>query len=451
MSVIIKEKKIEISKEVDVLVVGGGPAGIGAAVSAAREGNSVLLLEKRAFLGGNITASYVETCNWFLYKTQFTEYGLYKELVEKYTAKYGRSDDVRVDSPFRFSSEYFKVFLDEFMKTEKVEVLLYSFVNDVVLNDKKITAAIIQTKNGPVAVAAKVIIDCTGDGDVAYAAGVPFNQGRDGDHFCQPGTLNFRITGLDPKHISEMDKKLKEYKKQFSKDYLDGKLNLSCKRKDLPMGRLTAAGQIASINYACSYKIDPTSNIDLTKGEQECRQYIMELIPYMKKTFPGFENIELTSFAPEIGFRDSRRIEGLYELTVDDIENDVKFEDAICRFPRMYDMLAPDGNMEGDGSLASAALSGHIYIDIGENDKRSFQIPYRSLIPKNIDNLLVAGRCISATHVAESNIRAIYACMLTGQAAGTAACISIDSNMSIPKNINVKHLQKKLINQNIEI
>lgn len=451
MEITIREKTIEVSKEVDVLIIGGGPAGIGAAVSAARGGSSVLLLERRAFLGGNITASYVETCNWFLHKTQFTECGLYRELVGRYQMEFGKSDDIREDAPFRFSSEYLKVFLDDFMREEKIDVLLYSFVNEVVMNGRYVTAVIIQTKKGPMAVTAHVIIDCTGDGDVAYAAGVPFTQGREGDHLCQPGTLNFRIVGIDPNNVAEMDKKLKEYKIQFAKDYLLGKTQLKCKRKDLPMGRLTAAGQIASINYACSYYIDPTSNIDLTRGEQECRQYIMELLPYMRKNFPGFEHIELTSFAPEIGFRDSRRMEGVYELTVDDIENNTQFYDAICKFPRMYDMLAPDGNMEGDGSLSGGGFAGHIFVDVDKDNTRTYQIPFRCLIPKQIDNLLIAGRCISATHVAECSIRAIYACMLTGQAAGTAASLSIRENLGIPRKIDIPKLKNELRKQKIVI
>ncbi|GHV72527.1 membrane protein [Spirochaetia bacterium] len=443
MKITVKAKELEIAEKVDVLVVGGGPAGIGAAVSAARAGSSVLLLERRAFLGGNITASYVETCNWFLHGTKFSAHGLYSEIEKDYRARYGRSHDIRENAPHRFSSEYLKIFLDELMIKEKVKVLLYSFVNDVVVEGDHIQGAIIQTKQGPMAVAASVIIDATGDGDVAFAAGVPFKQGRDKDGYCQPGTLNFRIAGLDARALTEGGDKLKEIAKQFTQDYLAGKTGLDCKRKDLPFGRLTSAGIISYINYPCSYMIDPTSNVDLTKGEIECRGYIKQFYGYMKDHFPGFEKIEIASIAPEIGFRDSRRIQGKYTLTHEDIEGSKTFDDVICIFPRMYDMLSPDGFMGGDGSLESGGNHGHIYVHIKEDDTRSFGVPYRCLVPERIDNLLVAGRCISTTHVAESSIRAIYACMLTGQAAGVAASLSVKANV-MPEQVDITNVQGTL-------
>jgi hypothetical protein len=170
----------------------------------------------------------------------------------------------------------------------------------------------------------------------------------------------------------------------------------------------------------------------------------------MKNNFHGFENIELASIAPEIGFRDGRRIEGKYILTHEDIEADRRFDDSVCVFPRMYDMLAPDGYMLGDGALEGLGYNGHIFVHIKEDDTRSFQVPYRCLLPKEIANLLVAGRCISTTHVAESSIRAIYACMLTGQAAGTAAAIS-SQNSTQPEDIDIASLQSALKGQGIKV
>ena len=147
MIFIIKEKEVEVQKETDILVVGGGPAGIGAAVAAARSGKKVLLLEKRGFLGGNITGAYVETCNHFLHRTSFLANGIYAEIEEKYKEKYGRSHDIRKDSPHRFSSEYLKIFLDEFLQKEGVELMFHSFVNDVIVEDHKIQCVIIQRKD----------------------------------------------------------------------------------------------------------------------------------------------------------------------------------------------------------------------------------------------------------------------------------------------------------------
>lgn len=448
MKFTIKEKQVEVRKEVDILVVGGGPAGVGAAVAAARSGRSVMLLEKRGFLGGNITGSYVETCNHFLYGTSFKANGIYAEIEEKYREQYGRSDDIRINSPHRFSSEYLKIFLDEFLLKEGVEIKFHSFVNDVVIEDDKIQCVIIQSKKGPLAIKADVIIDATGDADVAFSAGVPFEQGRDKDGLCQPGTLNFRLASANVEKLTGDVDMLKVIGKQFNEDYRAGKTGLNCKRQDLPFGRLTKGGQLSYVNYPCVYKIDPTDVDGLSKGEIDSRQYIMEFYEYAKKNFEGFEDIELASIAHEIGFRDSRRIKGLYRLTKEDIEAQTVFEDAIAVYPRIYDMLSPDGNMDGDGKMEGEGYKGHIYEPI--TDDRSYTIPYRSLLPVGIKNLLVAGRCISADHVAESSIRGISCCMLTGQAAGAAAGLALQSNVE-PKDIEITKLQGILRNQGVNM
>jgi hypothetical protein len=196
--------------------------------------------------------------------------------------------------------------------------------------------------------------------------------------------------------------------------------------------------------------IDPTSSFDLTKGEIECRRYIKQIVSWMRKNLKGFEGLEITAIAPELGFRDSRRIEGKYTLTMDDIESEKSFDDTICVFPRFYDMLAPDHNLRGNGSLEGQGYEGHILIHVSPDSNRAYNIPYRTMVPVKIDNLLVSGRCISSTHVAESSIRAVYACMLTGQAAGTAAVIAIQDKV-IPERINIRKLQDKLVQQGIQI
>jgi hypothetical protein len=447
MQVTLKERVLDISESVDVLVVGGGPAGIGAAVSSARNGSITMLLEKRGFLGGNITASYVETCNYFFKGTPFRSEGIYAEIEEKYHASYG-SDDIRKDAPLRFSSEYLKIFLDDFVKGAGVKLKLHSFVNQVVVENNEIQAVIIQTKKGPVAIKAKVVIDTTGDADVAFSAGVPFEQGREKDGLCQPGTVSFRVAGANAKKLTEDGDLLKVHGKTFNEDYRAGKTNLSCKRQDLPFGRLTAGGQISYINYSCEYGIDPTDVDALTLGEVKCRQYIMEFYKYMKEHFEGLENVEISSIAPEIGFRDSRRIVGEYRLTIEDMEEDRQFDDVIAIYPRFYDMLAPDANMDGDGSVEGKGYKGHIYVPVEGN--RSFQIPYKTMLPVNINNMLVAGRCLSADHVAQSGVRAISLCMMTGEAAGAAAALANNEGTS-PKEINVKELQKVLRAQNINL
>ena len=448
MKIEIKAKTVEVLRETDVLVVGGGPAGIGAAVSAAKAGMKVLLLEKRGFLGGNITASFVENCNYFFANSSLKPCGVWDEMETGYRAAYKNSHDIRPGSR-RFSSEYLKIFLDGFIRKKGVDVLLHSFVNDVVVCDNAIKAVIIQTKQGPVAVSAKVVIDSTGDGDVAFAAGVPFDQGRDADGLCQPGTLSFRVAGVNSALLMEGgEDKLGVIAKQYNEDYRAGITGLTCKRQDLPFGRLTAGGQVSYLNYPCEYGIDPTDIEDLTRGEINCRGYIDEMMHYIRANFEGFNHAELAAIGTEICFRDSRRIKGRYRLTLDDMEGERQFDDVIAIYPRFYDMLAPDAEMDGDGKVEGKGYKGHIYVPV-ENDN-SFQIPFGSLVPEKIENLLISGRCISADHVAESGIRAISACMQTGEAAGAAAGIAVKSGV-LPGNVDIKHLQNVLRAQGITL
>ena len=439
MKITLPEKQIPVKEKTSVLVVGGGPAGVGAAVAAARMGCQIMLLEKRGFLGGNVTACYVETCNYFMKGTGFEPQGIAREIEETYDREYPR-DDVRPDAPHRFHSEYLKVFLDDMLRREGVRVKLHAFVNEVSVKDGRIQAVIIQTKQGSQAVLADLVIDCSGDGDAAFAAGVPFDHGRDSDHACQPGTVRVRLAGADTAALLQNGDGLKELSRRFNREYRAGETGLSCFRQDLPFGRLTEAGIVSYVNYACSYGIDPTDVDDLTRGEQECRHFILDIYRYMKANYPGFEKTEIASMSPEIGFRDSRRIRGMYKLTIEDMESQRHFDDCIAVYPRFYDMLTPDPVLlqAGEGSVTGRGYHGHIYEPI--TGGRYFEVPFRSLIPEKIDNLLVAGRCISAGHVAESGVRAISLCTMTGQAAGTAAGLAL-RDRTAPAGIHVPELQ----------
>lgn len=429
-----KKESLPIRREVEVLVVGGGPAGIGAAVQAARNGTQVLLLERHGFLGGNITACYVETCNHFLFNYPDKVGGLYREIEEKYKQRFGRSDDIRKDFPaHRFSSEYLKVFLDDFFEENKIDILYHTFAVDVIKEDNYIKGVVIASKSGLEAVLAKIIIDATGDADIAAYAGVEFLKGRESDGLCQPGTLNFRLCGINVDKV--LEKGAKYYSDILKRMQEEGTSKLSCPRRTAPMGRITPAGMLSYINFSDVYRIDPTNVEDITKGEIVARRQIMEFINFIKEYWDGFENCELVSFAPIIGFRDSRRIVGEYTLTQNDIEMGKYFFDEIVRYPRFYDMLSLTGRWDKDDT---------IYIEV-EPD-REFSIPYRCLLPRSIENLLVAGRCISTEHVAESSIRAISACMATGEAAGTAAALAISNGVS-PRNINVDSLRRQLQKQ----
>src|SRR5690606_14783729 len=244
------------------------------------------------FLGGNITACYVESCNYFLHGHPFDVSGIYKEIELDYRDQFGSSDDIRTDfDPHRFSSEYLKIYLDSKMEKEGIWLRLHSKVVDVLMEEGQVKGVIIASKAGLELISAKVVIDCTGDGDVAASAGVPFEQGREADGLVQPGTVNFRIAGVDSAKVKEiLDREGVEYFYQiYRQKVAEGVIDMGYKRQVFPMGRLTAGGQISYINFCNVFKIDPTDPDDLTYGEVLCRKHVLKMFRFMKEYLPGFE------------------------------------------------------------------------------------------------------------------------------------------------------------------
>lgn len=447
MNVTIPAQTAEVKYKADVVVVGGGPAGIGAAVAAAREGADVILLERRGFLGGNITSAYVETCNHYFIYNGFKAYGIYKDMEDKYIERFGNSDNLR-KAPYRFSSEYFRIFIDEYVTGEGVKVLFHATVRDILVENDKITHVIVHTKEQPIAVECGMVIDASGDGDIAYRAGVPFSMGRPSDGLCMGGTTNFRLAGIDTERILQYKNDLNSVGELYRQAVRQGKTKeVENPREYPPMGRLTPGGQVSYVNYADVHNVNPLKLEDLTHAEMKARRIVLQMYSYLKKNIEGFEKAELSSIAPEIGFRDSRRIHGLYTLTKEDIEADKSFEDGIAVFPRFYDLFSQDGKQDGDGTWESGKPIPP-WVFQPSYDDRSYEIPYRCLVPVKADNLLVAGRCISTDHMAESSIRAVFACMQTGEAAGTAAAMALKDHVT-PREVDVKKLRQTLMSKGV--
>jgi FAD dependent oxidoreductase len=408
MKRIRQTKEIPIVKSSDIIVAGGGPAGVAAAIAAARQGANTILLEKHGFLGGMGTAALVNPfMSYFSGRTQLVK-GIFQEVIEQLenAGAFGG-----VGHSWSFDPEVYKFVLNELCLEAGVHLQFHTFVVDAITENGKITGLITESKSGRQIMEANIYIDCTGDGDLAARAGAEYQIGRETDGACQPMSIMFKMGGV------------KNRRKAWEYPVND---------KRLPQGRvlffkMPREGEVM-VNMTRIVNVDGTNVEDLTRAEIEGRKQVMEIVEYMKENVEGFEDAYLIMTGPQIGVRESRRIMGEYVLTADDVLHCRKFEDAIAHCSYMIDIHNPTG-----------AGTEKVILPKGQ----WYDIPYRCLLPKGFDNLLVAGRCISSTHEAHSSLRIQPTCYALGQAAGTAGAIAVKANIS-PKKVNISELQEKL-------
>ena len=435
-----RQESIPVVYDVDILVVGGGPAGCGAAIQAGREGKKVLLIEQTNCLGGIATAGWHgHICMYCTSSDKAydrivggTCYEITKDLVEQ---GYGFYDDWALD----FEVERLKFVLEEKIRAlDNVQVLYYTQFSDVVADDGRVEYVIVQNKSGRQAIKAKVIIDCTGDGDVAAAAGASFEKGRPEDGATQPMTLMFQIGGID--HDRYMEYWYEEYPDKYGqwewghdslwcelqeKGLMEPFQNHTCGLWWTP----TRPDQIG-VNFTHIFGRDCTNTEDLTYATVEGRRQAYETVKVFQKYLPGFENCWMSHTAALIGTRESRRILGDYYLTADDLRRCAKFDDSIGYGSFFFDVH----NCTNIGMDAEA-----------EEPPEGFryQIPYRVLTPRGLSNILVAGRCISCDHHALGSLRVMPQCFIEGDATGIAASMAIDNGQSV-HDVDVSKLQEKL-------
>ncbi len=428
-----------MKQKYDVIVLGGGPAGISASVAASRNSAKVLLVERYGFLGGMATAGLVNPMYGFFARDKQIIKGIAQELVDRMSEQlYGTLGHVRreeckscgsvkcqkISYVTPFDDEAFKYCAQKIVEESNVELLLHSNVINVTKKDKTVSSVIILNKSGQYKVEGKVFIDCTGDGDVASFAGCKYKIGRKRDGFTQPPTLMFKIGGIKRTgvrfriKISNFESNRNELNQLPPTDHI-----LFFK---LPKPEEYSINSTGIINF------NPLDGCDLTRAEISTRQQVYSLIKFIKKYVKGCKNAYLISTATQIGVRESRKIVGEYILTGEDVLNARKFDDSIACGSFPIDIHNPAGT----GSAMFKSL------ECGEY----YNIPYRCLLPKGVTNLLVAGRCISATLEAQGSVRVMPTCIAMGEAAGTAAAIAVRQRL-LPKNINVEILQKKLISQ----
>ncbi len=402
-------------KQYDLIVLGGGFAGVGAALAAARSGLQVLLADKGNCLGGAAVHNLVNPfMRWFYDeegKRRHLSGGIFAELQnalheknqknpqymkqDKYTAL-GEEQFAPVKS---FSEEDLKLILNRMMEEAGVELLFHAYLYEAVKTEGKLTAVKLATKSGPLELAARYFIDATGDAQLAYLAGCPTTLGRESDHLCQPMTLCFRVANADVEAFYASKARLNEAYKAALKagELRNPRENILCFKVPMP--------GVIHFNTTRVVKLNPTDPFDVTKAEIEAREQVEEIYEFMKQHADGLGNSYLAATAPEIGVRESRMIIGDYVLTEQDCLNLTKFEDGIAACNYDIDIHNP----EGTGTS-------HHYFAPGEY----YTIPYRSLIPQGAENLLVAGRCISSDHGAQASYRIMPVVCCLGEAAGVA-------------------------------
>lgn len=438
----------------DLLVIGGGPAGVCAALAAARVGVKVMIVEQGGCLGGMATRGLVSpfmTCYDTTGETMIIR-GIFEEIVEEMVALGGaiHPKDVRSGTPFTawittghdhvtpFDAEIMKVVLDRMCAKAGVKVLFHTaFVKPVIRKDK-ITGAIFLTRSGFEGVNARMVIDSTGDGDVAYRSGVPCEFGNKAANTVQPATLFFKINCVDSARlIADVEPHISEFKKVNGVSYRTlfwrvaqaeaaGEWDIARKSVNIYRG---VRPDEWSVNSTRISNVDSTDSESLTSAEIEGRRQVQELMNFFHKYVPGCENAALMSSAETVGIRESRHILGEYVLTADDLLDGKVPQDSVFLASNSVDIHGRFG-----GSTTE-------YLTV--RNGRWYGVPYRSLIPKGIDNLLVAGRCLSASSDAAGAVRVMPPCMAMGQAAGTAAAIAIKAGVT-PRSIDTDDLVSTL-------
>lgn len=411
-------------KEYDVLVVGGGFSGTAAAISAARCGATVLLVEQSNCLGGAATNSLVNPFMEWRTKIDGVDFALCRGIFEEINnemKKFGETVDKAISYNI-FSEEYLKIILMRMAQEAGVEFLLRSYLTGVECKDGVVKGITVANKSGNMVLKAKKFVDATGDADLVHLAGFETKLGRESDNLCQPMTLCFRVSNVDKEKYIDEKNKINPLYKKFREE---GKIKNP--REDVLMFH-TLQDDIIHFNTTRIVKLNPTDAEDITKAEIMAREQVYEIFGFLKDNFEAFKNSHILSTAMQIGVRESRMICGEYVLTGEDLKECTKFEDSIALGNYDIDIHNP----EGTGTS-------HYFFKPGEY----YTIPYRSLIPKNSVNLIVAGRCISATHEAQASIRIMPIVCCIGEAAGTAAAISVSDNVGI-NEVDVQKVRETL-------
>lgn len=445
-------RTIDVVHETDVLVVGSGPGGLGAALGAARAGARTTLLERFGCFGGNITAVGVESFAWYRHEQTQDSVGVGSEIEARARAE-GASTDESQSISQAFDAERFKVVADKLIEENGIHPMLHRLFVAPIVEDGVIRGVITESKSGREAILARRVVDATGDADVAYRAGAPTHKTPREEMLS--ASVMFSMTGVNKRAFIDAIKadppKYRDWAGNFEWDIeTDGKedemfspflrkpFKKAVEAGLIPPGLITMAGTYGSVhdNGDLTYlnlihmgNVDGTSADELCAAEIEGRKQAMHAIEALRAFMPGCETATLRNFGMTVGLRDTRKIDAVYNLTADDVRGEGRFEDSVGIFPEFID---------GYGVLVLPTTG------------RYFHVPYRSLVPKGVDGLLVAGRSIGGDKISHAAVRSMMCCTVSGQGAGVAAAVSIRDEASVA-SVSVPAVRAELARQGVRL
>ncbi len=426
------QKQVPVTGRYDVLVAGGGPSGVCAAVAAAREGAKVALIERYGILGGMLTSGHVGPILGSVSRGTMRD-----ELMSLLGVP---GNDMIGEVGVAHDPERAKRVLAEFVDHKNIDVYLQTKVVDAMLEGDALRGLILSGKEGLFALSGKVTVDATGDGDVAYLSGAPIEKGREEDGLMQPVTLEFTIDGVDESRgivcIGDVDdvqlngERFLDYCKRCGDEGILPQ-NIVAVR----LHRTATAGE-RRVNTTQVNGVDATVVSELFPAELTLRRQMDLLVDFFREHLPGYEHCRAISSATTLGVRETRRVLGEYVITAEELAEGARFPDAVVH---KVEFIVDIHNPAGAGQAES-----HIqYV-------KPYDLPYRCFVPRKVENLLVAGRAISGTHRAHASYRVMSICMAMGQAVGVAAALCAQTDAT-PRMLDARMVQSVLTRRSVDL